>query len=127
MENMGALPTPAQVAAAWAGADAAVAGAHDGDVAIDGAHAAAAQRALRAESGLAALRGAIVPRLVRQLHQTKLETGRLTNEAEWMHESFGVTDLLADERYKLYECFDKASLTEMLRRFRASALEMLAA
>ena len=36
-------------------------------------------------------------------------------------------DLLADERYKLYECFDKEGLTEMLRRFRSSAFEMLAA
>ena len=44
----------------------------------------------------------------------------------WLYESFGVTDLLADERYKLYECFDRHGLAEMLCRFRASALEMLA-
>ena len=126
-ESMGALPTPAEAGNSWAGSGVLAAGARDGDVAMPGDPAAVAtQRALRAVDGLVALRGAIVPRLVRQLHQTKFDTGKFTNEPSWLHESFGVTDLLTDERYKLYECFDKTGLTEMLRRFRASALEMLA-
>ena len=47
-------------------------------------------------------------------------------QPSWLHESFGVMNFLADERYRLYDCFDRADLAEMLRRFRASALEILA-
>jgi hypothetical protein len=81
---------------------------------------------LRTGGGLKALRGVAVPRLVRLLHHTLLETGQLTSEPSWLHESFGVMNFLADERYRLYDCFDRADLAEMLRRFRASALEILA-
>ena len=87
----------------------------------------AASAALRSVDGLLGMRAAIVPRLLSALHSALLETGKLTGDASWLHESFGVADLLADERYRLYECLGKEGLTAMLRRFRSSALEMLAA
>ena len=119
---MGQLPTPAEVSAAWGQPDPttpAMRGQGGGNGADDAS--------LRSDEGLAALRAAVVPRVLRNLHQALLETGKLTGETSWLHESFGVSDLLADDRYRLYECFDKAGLTEMLQRFRSSALEMLAA
>ena len=37
-------------------------------------------------------------RMVRLLHQTLLETGKLSGEAHWLHESFGVTDVSTDDQ-----------------------------
>ena len=107
-----ALPTPEEVAAAWQQLPPQVAPTFEG----------AAE--LRAYEGLAGLRAALVPGLVRTLHAALLETGKEARP-DFLHESFGIADLLADERYKLYECFDQAGLNEMLRRLRASAMEML--
>jgi hypothetical protein len=42
------------------------------------------------------------------------------------NQSFGLADLLADERYKLYECFDRKGLLDLLDRLRESGMEMLA-
>ena len=116
---MGALPTPDEVAAAW--------GVSTGSLSdAGGAASAGATMELRASDGLAALRCSLVPGLVRSLHGSLLETGKLTGEATWLHESFGVTDLLADDRYRLVDCFDRKGLVAMLTRLRSSALEMLA-
>ena len=116
---MGELPTPAEVAGMWGLPDPSTPGA-----ASDGGDAT---RQLRSAEGLMGLRAAIVPRVLRSLHTALIETGKATGNASWLHESFGVADLLADDRYKLYECLDPPTLKEMLRRFRSSALEMLSA
>jgi hypothetical protein len=122
--SIGPLPTPAEVAAAWTSPDAVAV--HTGVSATVLEADAEATAHLRTGGGLKALRGVAVPRLVRLLHHTLLETGKLTSEPSWVHESFGLMNFLADERYRLYDCFDRADLAEMLRRFRASALEILA-
>lgn len=60
-----------------------------------------------------------------QLHHVLSETGKETQEAHWLHLSFGLANLLADESYGLYRYFAAADLKKMLRLFRASALQML--
>lgn len=81
---------------------------------------------LRSLRGLEGLRAAIVPGLVRELHTVLLETGKEAGQAHLLHQSFGLADLLADERYKLYECFDRKGLLDLLDRLRESGMEMLA-
>ena len=74
-----------------------------------------------------ALREALVAPLVRTYHSTLLDTGKMTTDTSMLHESFAVADLLADERYRLYACFDREELCLMLSRIRSSAVEMLSA
>ena len=125
---MGPLPKPEEVASLWGASGVLVAGgasADTVDTSVLGDGGAADQ--LRSLDGLMALRSAIVPGILRNLHTALIETGKLTKEPTFLHESFGLADLLADERYRLYECFEQEGLVEMLTRFRASALEMLSA
>ena len=127
-ESMGPLPKPEEVASLWGASGVLVAGgasADTVDTSVLGDGGAADQ--LRSLDGLMALRSAIVPGILRNLHTALIETGKLTKEPTFLHESFGLADLLADERYRLYECFEQEGLVEMLTRFRASALEMLSA
>ena len=77
--------------------------------------------ALRSAAGLAALRAQIVPRLLRTLHGVLSETARQTGEVELMRASLYMAELLADERYRLYEYFDKEELRQILTQSRSSA------
>jgi hypothetical protein len=110
----GALPSPDEVASGLGAQPPARA------PSIEGAEE------LRSLRGLEGLRAAIVPGLVRELHTVLLETGKEAGQAHLLHQSFGLADLLADERYKLYECFDRKGLLDLLDRLRESGMEMLA-
>ena len=110
----GALPSPDEVASGLGAQPPARA------PSIEGAEE------LRSLRGLEGLRAAIVPGLVRELHTVLLETGKEAKQAHLLHQSFGLADLLADERYKLYECFDRKGLLDLLDRLRESGMEMLA-
>ena len=110
----GALPSPDEVASGLGAQPPARA------PSIEGAEE------LRSLRGLEGLRAAIVPGLVRELHTVLLETGKEAKQAHLLHQSFGLADLLADERYKLYECFDRKGLLDLLDRLRESCMEMLA-
>ena len=130
---MGPLPTAADVRRLW-GADDLSAAPQDemppAEAEVGGwppaAPGAAPPRvALRSAAGLAALRAQIVPRLLRTLHGVLSETARQAGEVELMRASLYMAELLADERYRLYEYFDKEALRQILKLFRLSALEML--
>lgn len=110
----GALPSPDEVASGLGAQPPARA------PSIEGAEE------LRSLRGLEGLRAAIVPGLVRELHTVLLETGKEAGNVDLLHQSFGLADLLADERYKLYECFDRKGLLDLLDRLRESGMEMLA-
>ena len=73
---------------------------------------------------LSALRAQIVPRLLQKLHGVLSETARQSGEAELLRTALDMADLLADERYHLYTCFDKEALCQVLKLFRHSALAM---
>jgi hypothetical protein len=122
--TMGGLPSVAQVVSSW-GSISEVAAVGPSQRASAPTPAGSPDEELRGAEGLEALRAALVPQVLRQLHTSLLETGRLSGDSAWMHESFGLADLLADERYQLYGCFDRRGLSEMLRRLRKSAIEML--
>ena len=116
----GALPSPDEVAYCWPPPDGQGAQPPARAPSIEGAEE------LRSLRGLEGLRAAIVPGLVRELHTVLLETGKEAGQAHLLHQSFGLADLLADERYKLYECFDRKGLLDLLDRLRESCMEMLA-
>ena len=109
----GALPSPDEVASGLGAQPPARA------PSIEGAEE------LRSLRGLEGLRAAIVPDLVRELHMVLLETGKESGQPDLLNRSFGLADLLADERYKLYECFTRKGLLDMLKKLRDSGMEML--
>jgi hypothetical protein len=76
--SMGPLPTPSEVATAWASSDAV--DVHTGVAAVVLEADAEATMHVRSRGGGIALRDVAVPRLVRLLHHTLLETGQLTSE-----------------------------------------------
>lgn len=49
-----------------------------------------------------------------------------TESAYLLHRSFELAELVGEERNGIYELLTAAQLRELLMRFRASALEMLA-
>ena len=127
---MGALPTAADVDATWTGPHAppGAATAIGAAIGADSRPSPPADDARwRGASGLAELRTAVIPSLVTSLHRVLIETGCASGASSWLHRSFQVADLLADERLRLYSHFDAKGLKAMLLRLRASGLEMLAA
>ena len=61
------------------------------------------------------------------LHDALLQTGKLSGNSQWLHESFGLCNLLVEDKHGLADCFDYQGHVDMLMRFRASQLEMLEA
>jgi len=127
-KTMGALPTAADVDTTWTGPHAPPGAAIGAAIGADSRPSPPADDARwRGASGLVELRTAVIPSLVTSLHHVLVETGRAAGESSWLHLSFEVADLLADERLRLYSHFDAKGLKAMLLRFRASGLEILAA
>ena len=115
----GALPSPDEVASCWPPPSQQQGAPPRAAPSIEGAEE------LRSLRGLEGLRAAIVPDLVRELHMVLLETGKESGQPDLLNRSFGLADLLADERYKLYECFTRKGLLDMLKKLRDSGMEML--